>query len=54
MIRDRDFKDLEDTLQYIMAKKEHCAMIISNDSGFVSKDIEVVNSKEFFHRFVKE
>ncbi|SMC09019.1 type II toxin-antitoxin system VapC family toxin [Nitratiruptor tergarcus] len=54
MLRDKDFKDLEDTLQYIMAKKQNCNMIISNDENFVSKDIEILNSKEFFNRFIKE
>ncbi|BCD61522.1 hypothetical protein NitYY0826_C0377 [Nitratiruptor sp. YY08-26] len=54
MLRNKDFKDLEDTLQYIMAKKQNCNMIISNDENFVSKDIEILNSKEFFNRFIKE
>ena len=52
MLQDSDYKDLEDTLQYIMAKKENCDMIISNDENFVSKNIEVLTSKEFYKRFV--
>ncbi len=52
MLKDSDFKDLEDTLQYIMAKKIGCDVILSNDENFVSKDIEVLNSKEFYDKYV--
>ena len=52
MLKDSDYKDLEDTLQYIMAKKENCDMIISNDENFVSRDIEVLTSEAFYKKFV--
>ena len=49
MIKDSKYKDLEDTLQYILAKKEKCDLIISNDSQFVSKDIPLIDTKEFYN-----
>ncbi len=54
MIEDKDYKDLEDTIQYIMAKKYECDMIISNDKNFISKDIELLTSEEFCKRFINE
>jgi len=54
MLKDSDYKDLEDTLQYMMAKKIKCDMIISNDENFVSKDIEILTSKEFCERYIKD
>jgi predicted nucleic acid-binding protein len=53
MLHDSDYKDLEDTIQYIMAKKYECDLIISNDKKFISKDIELVSSKEFFEKYIK-
>lgn len=47
MLEDTDYKDLEDTIQYIMAKKHECNLIISNDKNFISKDIKLLSSKEF-------
>jgi predicted nucleic acid-binding protein len=47
MKEDKKYKDLEDTIQYILAKKENCDLIISNDENFYAKDIEVMSSKEF-------
>lgn len=44
------FKDLEDTMQYILAKKEGCDLIISNDKNFVSIDIELVSTKGFLEK----
>ena len=49
MIKDSEYKDLEDTLQYILAKKEKCDLIISNDTQFVSKDIPLIDTKEFYN-----
>ena len=39
------FKDYEDALQYACAKKVEADLIVTNDKGFVSLDIEVVGSK---------
>lgn len=44
------FKDLEDTIQYILAKKERCELIISNDKEFASDEIELVTTKEFLEK----
>ena len=52
MINDNNHKDLEDTIQYIMAKKQKCDLIISNDKNFISKDIKVMSSEEFFKAYV--
>lgn len=40
------FSDLEDTIQYIMARKKRCNYIITNDKGFVSHDIPLLSSRE--------
>ena len=45
------FTDLEDTIQYVLAKKEKCELIISNDKRFFSPDIELVGSLEFCDRY---
>ncbi len=47
MKKDSDYDDLEDTMQYILAKKMKCDLIISNDKNFTSKEIEIMSSKEF-------
>jgi len=47
MLEDSDYSDLEDTIQYIMAQKYECDLIISNDKGFVSKEIKLMNSEAF-------
>ncbi len=47
MMRDGRFVDLEDTLQYIMAKKYDCDLIISNDKEFVNHDTTLMSSKDF-------
>lgn len=47
MAQNSDFKDLEDTIQYILAKKAGCDCIISNDKNFLSPDIVLMNSTSF-------
>ncbi len=42
-----DYTDLEDTIQYVMAKKMQCDLILSNDKGFVSTDIKLMSTKMF-------
>ena len=46
MRKDKKFRDLEDTLVYVLAKKENCDFILSNDSSFYSPDLPVIGSKE--------
>ena len=41
------YKDLEDTIQYVMAKKVGADLILSNDKGFVSDDIELLTTPNF-------
>jgi len=50
MEKNEKFKDLEDTIQYVLAKKEGCDLILSNDKGFYSPDIEVLTTKQFLER----
>ena len=52
MREDGDYKDLEDTIQYIMARNIGCDVIVSNDKRFVSKEIAIMDSKTFVKRFV--
>jgi len=47
MYNNPNYKDLEDTIQYVMAKKMQCDLILSNDKGFVSQDIELMSTDEF-------
>ncbi len=47
MSQKKQYQDLEDTLQYILAKKQNCDLIISNDKKFISEDILILSSKEF-------
>lgn len=44
---DKVYKDLEDTIQYVMAKKAGCDLILSNDKGFVSPDIMLMSIEKF-------
>jgi len=44
---DKSYKDLEDTIQYILAKKEDCDLIISNDENFYASDIPIMTSKAY-------
>ena len=47
MKQNKNYKDLEDTIQYVMAKKSNCDLILSNDKGFVSEDVVLMSSTEF-------
>ena len=40
------FEDYEDALQYVCAKKTDAELILTNDRGFMSKDIEVKSTNE--------
>ena len=46
MKNNSNFKDLEDTIQYVLAKKENCNLILTNDKKFFSPDIKVLTAKE--------
>ena len=47
MKKNSEFKDLEDTIQYVLAKKTRCDLILSNDKGFYSPDIPVLDVTKF-------
>ena len=46
MERNKKYTDLEDTIQYVMARKEKCDYIITNDKSFASGDVPILSSKE--------
>jgi predicted nucleic acid-binding protein len=54
MKEDKNYRDMEDTLQYLLAKKEQCDVIISNDRGFVSKQIELLSSQAFIKKYISK
>ncbi len=47
MQQDGDYADLEDTVQYVLALQAGCDVILTNDAGFVAKDLSVINSVDF-------
>ena len=47
------FGDLEDTIQYVMARKIDADLILSNDAHFASEGIEVMTTDVYVKRFVK-
>ena len=47
MQNDKDYNDMEDAIQYILAKKETCDFIITNDKQFTSKEIPALTSEQF-------
>ena len=40
------YKDYEDAVQYVCAKKIEADLIVTNDKGFVSLDIETIGTSE--------
>lgn len=50
MENDKNFRDLEDTLQYVLAKKEDCDLILTNDKRFYSSDIRTFSTMKFFNK----
>ena len=44
---DKSYKDLNSTLQYLLAKKEKCKYILTNSRDFYSSDIKVLSAKKF-------
>ncbi|MEE9326075.1 MAG: PIN domain-containing protein [Cocleimonas sp.] len=41
------YLDLEDTIQYVLAQKAQCDLILSNDTKFVSTQIRLMSSQQF-------
>jgi hypothetical protein len=44
MEKDEKFSDLEDTIQFVMARKKHCDYIITNDKNFYSYEVPLLTS----------
>ncbi len=53
MEKHKEYVDLEDTLQYVLAKKEKCDLIITNDKKFASKEIKKISTTEFVREFLR-
>ena len=51
MRSDSAYKDLEDTVQYILALQTGCDVIVSNDRNFISKEIPCMDSETFVKKF---
>ncbi len=51
MLQDSDYQDLEDTVQYLLAKKSKCDLIVSNDENFISKSIKLISSFNFCNEY---
>lgn len=51
MQEDNDYNDMEDTIQYVLAKKENCDAIITNDKKFTSKNINIFSSEAFCKQY---
>jgi predicted nucleic acid-binding protein len=51
MRQDKDYKDFEDAIQYILALKSDCNVIVTNDKKFVSKEMLCMNAKDFLEIF---
>ena len=47
MKQNKKFIDLEDTIQYVMAKKVGADLILSNDKGFASDGIVLMSTEAF-------
>jgi len=51
MRENKNFKDLEDTIQYVLALKTNCDCIVSNDKEFYSPEITLFSSDGFALKF---
>ena len=47
MKQNKKFTDLEDTIQYVMAKKVKADLLLSNDKGFASDGIKLMRTEDF-------
>lgn len=51
MQSDGDYNDLEDTIQYILAQKSGCDLIVSNDKNFTAKGVRLLSTTEFVNEY---
>ena len=49
---DTDYKDFEDSIQYILALNTKCDVIVTNDKHFVSKGVECLSSQRFVEKYL--
>jgi predicted nucleic acid-binding protein len=49
----KEGKDFEDVLQCLSAKEYQCSLLITNDKGFYSCSIEVINSTQYLSSIEK-
>ena len=52
MRNDSDYKDFEDSIQYILALNTKCDVIVTNDKRFVSKEIKCLSSEAFVKKYL--
>jgi predicted nucleic acid-binding protein len=45
--------DLEDNLQYVLAKESSCSVIITNDKLFYTDNIETLRADEFLEKYLQ-
>jgi len=51
---DADYKDFEDSIQYILALNTKCDVIVTNDKRFVSKGLECLSSEAFVGKYLAD
>ncbi len=52
MRHDADYKDFEDSIQYILALNTGCDVIVTNDKRFISKEIECLSAEAFVKKYL--
>lgn len=45
--------DLEDNVQYILAKETQCEIIVTNDKAFYAKSIKKLSSRTFVEKYLQ-
>jgi len=51
MALDSGFTDMEDTLQYYLARQAECDLVLSNDQAFYSPDIPLLGTESFVRKY---
>jgi len=54
MERNPRYTDLEDTIQYVIARKSGCDYIVTNDQAFASGDVPILSSREAWIQLSKQ
>ena len=49
-----DNDDIEDNIQYYLALYDECDCILTNDKGFYKGDVEVLGSKAFVEKYLRD